>query len=45
MIHVFQQFAAEIPEARQAIAAIGRFLRDVWDGRPAVEPRAAQASC
>jgi acetyl esterase/lipase len=45
MIHVFQQFAAEIPEARQAIAAIGRFLRDIWDGRPAVEPRAAQASC
>jgi acetyl esterase/lipase len=32
MIHVFQQFADEIPEARQAIAAIGRFLRDIWDG-------------
>ncbi len=36
MIHVFQQFAAEIPEAHQAIAAIGRFLRGIWD-----EPRAA----
>ena len=38
MIHVFQQFAPEIPEARQAIAGIGRFLRGIWDGRPASEP-------
>jgi acetyl esterase/lipase len=37
MIHVFQQFADEIPEARQAIAAIGRFLGDIWNGRPAGE--------
>jgi epsilon-lactone hydrolase len=26
MIHVFQQFPAELPEAREAIAAAGRFL-------------------
>jgi epsilon-lactone hydrolase len=37
MIHVFQQFADEIPEARQAIAGIGRFLRDIWEGCPASE--------
>lgn len=35
MIHVFQQFADEIPEARLAIAAIGRFLVEVWDEFPA----------
>ncbi|WP_375394383.1 alpha/beta hydrolase [uncultured Sphingomonas sp.] len=28
MIHVFQQFAAELPEARAAIAEIGAFLKD-----------------
>jgi acetyl esterase/lipase len=39
MIHVFQQFAHEIPEAREAIAGIGRFMRVIWDGRPAGEPR------
>jgi acetyl esterase/lipase len=38
MIHVFQQFADEIPQARQAIAAIGRFLRNIWDGRRTSEP-------
>jgi monoterpene epsilon-lactone hydrolase len=38
MIHVFQQFAHEIPEACQAIAGIGRFLRGIWDGRAASEP-------
>lgn len=27
MIHVFQQFAAELPQARDAIEQIGRFLR------------------
>jgi len=27
MIHVFQQFPEELPEATQAIAAIGRFLQ------------------
>ena len=36
MIHVFQQFAAEIPQARLAIAAIGRFLLGIW-GEPTVE--------
>lgn len=30
MIHVFQQFAAQLPEAREAIAAIGGFLRQQW---------------
>lgn len=29
-IHVFQQFAAELPEAREAIDRIGRFLDQVW---------------
>lgn len=29
-IHVFQQFAAELLEARDAIARIGRFLRNIW---------------
>jgi acetyl esterase/lipase len=38
MIHVFQQFAAEIAEAREAIAGIGRFLRGIWDGRAAGVP-------
>jgi monoterpene epsilon-lactone hydrolase len=37
MIHVFQQFADEIPEARQAITGVGRFLRRIWDERPASE--------
>jgi acetyl esterase/lipase len=37
MIHVFQQFAAEIPEGRQAIAGVGRFLRRIWDETPAGE--------
>lgn len=36
MIHVFQQFASELPEARSAIASIGRFLREHWqDAGPA----------
>jgi monoterpene epsilon-lactone hydrolase len=30
MIHVFQQFPDLLPEAQQAIASIGRFLRGVW---------------
>jgi epsilon-lactone hydrolase len=30
MIHVFQQFPDLLPEAREAIAAIGRFLRGAW---------------
>lgn len=30
MIHVFQQFAAELPAARVAIDSIGRFLRLHW---------------
>jgi len=30
MIHVFQQFAAELPEARRAIANIGGFLNSIW---------------
>lgn len=30
MIHVFQQFAAELPEAREAIAYIGEFLKRQW---------------
>jgi monoterpene epsilon-lactone hydrolase len=34
MIHVFQQFADEIPQARQAIAGIGRFLGGIWGGPP-----------
>lgn len=31
MIHVFQQFPELLPEAREAIIAIGRFLAQVWD--------------
>jgi acetyl esterase/lipase len=31
MIHVFQQFAAELVEAREAIACIGTFLRQHWN--------------
>ncbi|GAB3377525.1 alpha/beta hydrolase [Spongiibacter taiwanensis] len=30
MIHVFQQFADDLPEARQAIAQIGEFLQAQW---------------
>lgn len=30
MIHVFQQFPAELPEAREALASIGRFLHRRW---------------
>lgn len=30
MIHVFQQFAEELPEAREAIAGIGAFLQRQW---------------
>jgi acetyl esterase/lipase len=30
MIHVFQQFPDLLPEARQAIDSIGRFLSSVW---------------
>ncbi|MEP6722694.1 MAG: alpha/beta hydrolase [Variovorax sp.] len=30
MIHVFQQFPAELPEARDALASIGRFLSRRW---------------
>jgi monoterpene epsilon-lactone hydrolase len=33
MIHVFQQFAADLPEARRAIESIGRFLDDAWRER------------
>jgi len=32
MIHVFQQFPDLLPEARQAIASIGRFLCRIWNG-------------
>ena len=35
MIHVFQQFAGELPEGRRAIESIGRFLERVWDERTA----------
>lgn len=35
MIHVFQQFADELPQARDAIAAIGRFLDRRWPAGPA----------
>ena len=31
MIHVFQQFAADVPEAAQAIATIGTFLDRHWN--------------
>jgi acetyl esterase/lipase len=31
MIHVFQQFAEELPEAREAIERIGVFLRRQWE--------------
>lgn len=30
MIHVFQQFPAELPEAREALVSVGRFLRRRW---------------
>jgi len=30
MIHVFQQFAGDLPEGGRAIESIGRFLRDAW---------------
>lgn len=30
MIHVFQQFAEELPEAREAISGIGAFLQRQW---------------
>jgi acetyl esterase/lipase len=30
MIHVFQQFAEDLPEAQRAIDSIGRFLASVW---------------
>lgn len=30
MIHVFQQFAEELPEAREAIERIGAFLQQQW---------------
>ncbi len=33
MIHVFQQFPAELPEARAAIARIGNFLASRWSLR------------
>ena len=35
MIHVFQQFPAELPQARQALAAGGRFLADHLGAAPA----------
>jgi len=38
MIHVFQQFAELLPEARAAIAAIGQFLARAWDAAPAPGP-------
>ena len=31
MIHVFQQFAADVPEAAQAVATIGTFLDRHWN--------------
>ncbi|MEO8298310.1 MAG: alpha/beta hydrolase [Burkholderiales bacterium] len=31
MIHVFQQFPDELVQAREAVASIGRFLRQTWD--------------
>jgi epsilon-lactone hydrolase len=31
MIHVFQQFAEDLPEARRAIESVGRFIRDAWE--------------
>ena len=34
MIHVFQQFPAELDEARDAIDAIGAFLRERLDSQP-----------
>jgi hypothetical protein len=30
MIHVFQQFANELPQAREAISKIGIFLKRHW---------------
>jgi acetyl esterase/lipase len=36
MIHVFQQFADVLPEGRQAIESIGRFLNEAWQKRTAV---------
>ncbi|MNY64036.1 Monoterpene epsilon-lactone hydrolase [compost metagenome] len=30
MIHVFQQFPEDLPEAREALASIGRFVRSRW---------------
>lgn len=33
MIHVFQQFPEVLPQARESIEEIGRFLRGAWDGR------------
>jgi acetyl esterase/lipase len=33
MIHVFQQFAKDLPEGRRAIESIGRFLRNAWGKR------------
>jgi acetyl esterase/lipase len=35
MFHVWHRHAQQLPEARQAIAAIGDFLRAVWTGAPA----------
>ncbi|MDO8864105.1 alpha/beta hydrolase [Haliea sp. E1-2-M8] len=35
MIHVFQQFGNDLPEARQAIAEIGEFLQTHWGRGPA----------
>ena len=32
MIHVFQQFAASLPEGQQAINEIADFLNSQWDG-------------
>jgi epsilon-lactone hydrolase len=33
MIHVFQQFAEDLPEGRRAIESIGRFLEHSWETR------------
>lgn len=38
MIHVFQQFADLLPEARFAIASIGDFLSGIWASRPETAP-------
>ncbi|MFT4256917.1 MAG: alpha/beta hydrolase [Pseudoxanthomonas sp.] len=38
MIHVYQQFADDLPQARAAIAAIGAFLQAHWPHAAAISP-------